>query len=303
MAFSSHIASSIRRLISYHWGCPTLAHSLSLMRRRWLARGSSVLYMRCPKPMIFFFFSSASFTQALAREGSCTSRSMCITSVLAPPCRDPFRAPMAATTQLCRSLSVAQATRAVNVLALNSWSACRIRHLSKIFSLPSSGSLPVRQRRKLKATLAPAFGSTNGWPFMTLWIAGTRVVMRPSSRMALRVVAAVARATGQQLAHVAEPVLPGFRRHRSPFLGVGQAQQAYAGAEQAHRIRVRRQGLEPMRDPVLQHRFTGDGILEVLQFGGLGQAAVPQQENGLFEARVVGHFVDGNAPIRQNPAF
>ena len=52
------------------------------------------------------------------------SSNMRITSALAPPCSGPFSAQMAATIAECRSVSVAAATRAANVDALSSWSAC-----------------------------------------------------------------------------------------------------------------------------------------------------------------------------------
>ena len=67
--------------------------------------------------------ASASRTHFSAPAGPPAPSRISGTFSLAPPCSGPLRAPMAATTAECRSDSVEQATRAVNVDALNSCSA------------------------------------------------------------------------------------------------------------------------------------------------------------------------------------
>ena len=59
-----------------------------------------------------------------------------------PPCNRPLRAPMAATMAECRSDSVEQTTRAVNVEALNSCSAYRMSETSRARTSAGGASLP-----------------------------------------------------------------------------------------------------------------------------------------------------------------
>ncbi len=67
---------------------------------------------------------------------------MASTSSLAPPWRGPFSVEMAATTAACMSATVATATRAAKVEALNSWSACSVRITSRTRATSAEGSLP-----------------------------------------------------------------------------------------------------------------------------------------------------------------
>ena len=130
------------RCIANQCGWPAVRPSSSDMRRKWAARGSSVRYTRCPKPMIFFFCANADRTHASARSGVPISSSIFITSVLAPPCSGPASAARAPVTAPCMSASVAAITRAANVDALSSWSACRINATSSARAASASGTAP-----------------------------------------------------------------------------------------------------------------------------------------------------------------
>ena len=77
-----------------------------------------------------------------ALAGSLIFSTISITCSLAPPCSGPLRAPMAEVMAECMSDMVAAVTRAANVEALNSWSACRMRATSKVLVARSVGFLP-----------------------------------------------------------------------------------------------------------------------------------------------------------------
>ena len=70
---------------------------------------------------------------------------------MAPPCRGPFRVATAATMAACRSVRVATPTRAANVEALSSWSACRVSTRSRTRATSRDGALPSRSSRKYAA--------------------------------------------------------------------------------------------------------------------------------------------------------
>ena len=72
-----------------------------------------------------------------------SSSSILITSALAPPCSGPFSVPMPPTIAEWMSVSVAAATRAANVEAFSSWSACRISATSKARVASAFGRSPV----------------------------------------------------------------------------------------------------------------------------------------------------------------
>jgi hypothetical protein len=63
---------------------------------------------------------------------------MYITCSFAPPCRGPFRVPIAEDTALYKSLKVAAVTRAEKVDALYPCSAYKIKELSNVFMLSGS---------------------------------------------------------------------------------------------------------------------------------------------------------------------
>ena len=71
------------------------------------------------------------------------SSSIFITSAFAPPCSGPFSVPMPATTAECMSVSVAAATRAANVEAFSSWSACSVSAMSIARTAVALGRSPV----------------------------------------------------------------------------------------------------------------------------------------------------------------
>ena len=64
----------------------------------------------------------------------------------------------------CISVSVAADTRAVNVLALSSWSACRMYALSSARTARGSGAIPRSMYKKLPARLSSRFGGTGSRP-------------------------------------------------------------------------------------------------------------------------------------------
>ncbi len=66
-----------------------------------------------------------------------------MTCSLAPPCSGPLSAPIAPVIAECMSDSVDAITRAVNVEAFISWSACRIRATSNVFAAAGDGRSPV----------------------------------------------------------------------------------------------------------------------------------------------------------------
>ena len=70
------------------------------IRRRCVARGSSVRYTRWPKPGIFTFFASFARTASSTRSGLASlpiSMRKRMTSAFAPPWRGPLSVPIAAT--------------------------------------------------------------------------------------------------------------------------------------------------------------------------------------------------------------
>jgi hypothetical protein len=79
------------------------------------------------------------------------------------------------TTAECTSDRVAAVTRAANVEALNSWSACRIRAVSKVLVASGVGFLPLIMYRKLPARLSRGFGATGALPRRMRSQAATRV--------------------------------------------------------------------------------------------------------------------------------
>ncbi len=74
-----------------------------------------------------------------------------MTCSLAPPCSGPLSAPMAPVMAECMSESVEAITRAVNVEAFISWSACRIRATSNVFAAASLTGSPFSMCRKFAA--------------------------------------------------------------------------------------------------------------------------------------------------------
>src|SRR5207247_18195 len=86
------------------------------------------------------------------------------TSSLAPPWRGPLSVAIAATTAACRSASVATATRAAKVEALNSWSACSVSATSITRATSSLGSRPSSSRSTYAACEPPGGAVTGARP-------------------------------------------------------------------------------------------------------------------------------------------
>src|SRR5262245_36087270 len=114
-----------------------------------------------------------------------------MTCSLAPPCSGPLRAPIAETIDECRSDMVAAVTRAANVDALNSWSACRMSATSKVFAASGLGLAPVSMYRKFAARFILGLGAISALPRRIRSQAATRVGIWAVSRSALRAVASL----------------------------------------------------------------------------------------------------------------
>src|SRR6185436_4920708 len=115
------------------------------------------LYTRWPKPMIRSLRANRSRISSPTRSALPMSIRSFITCSLAPPCSGPLSAPMAPVIAECMSESVEAITRAVNVEAFISWSACRMRATSKVLAAAGEGFSPVSMWRKLAAW--PSAGS------------------------------------------------------------------------------------------------------------------------------------------------
>ncbi len=90
------------------------------------------------------------------------SSSMRMTASFAPPWSGPFKVAMAEVIAECMSASVAAVTRAANVEAFSSWSACRTRAMSKARTASAVGFAPFSIRRKSSAWPSERSGSTSG---------------------------------------------------------------------------------------------------------------------------------------------
>ena len=90
--------------------------------------------------------------------------SISIAAMLAPPCNGPFSAQIAATIAECMSAFVPATTRAVNVDAFISCSACRIIATSNARASSAVGASPRSIVRKFSAYPSDGSGSTAGWP-------------------------------------------------------------------------------------------------------------------------------------------
>src|ERR671918_435954 len=96
---------------------------------------------------------------------------------------------MAEVMAECRSDRVAAVTRAANVDALNSWSACRMSAMSNVLTASSVGFLPAIMYRKLLARLSFGLGATGDLPRRTRSQAATSVGICAVRRIDLRMVA------------------------------------------------------------------------------------------------------------------
>ena len=133
-------------------------------RLRITARGSKVLYTRCPKPMIRSRRSQPGADLLVHRSSPPIACSSFMTCSLAPPCSGPLSAPIAPSDGGVMSDNVEAITRAVKVDAFISWSACRIRAASNVFAAAGLGCSPASMCRKLAACERPGSGATGSSP-------------------------------------------------------------------------------------------------------------------------------------------
>mmetsp|Transcript_9685 Transcript_9685/g.23928 ORF Transcript_9685/g.23928 Transcript_9685/m.23928 type:complete len:209 (+) Transcript_9685:61-687(+) len=165
--------------------------SLWHMSRISLARGSVVLYRRCPNPMsrkgsaLSFAFA----THAGMFSTDPISSSICSTASLAPPCAGPHRDATPAAMHAKGFAWDDPAMRTVDVLAFCSWSACSISITSKQRAATGSSAYGLVGRanimyRKFSAKLRSSRGYTMGCPCAVLYAMAARVVIFPKTRMA-----------------------------------------------------------------------------------------------------------------------
>ena len=81
---------------------------------------------------------------------------------------------MADVIEECKSLNVAQVTRAVNVEALNSCSAYKISETSMALTCRSLGGWPLISQSTLPASERFALAGTGSWPLRSRWWAPIR---------------------------------------------------------------------------------------------------------------------------------
>ena len=134
---------------------------------------------------------------------------------------------MAATIAECRSATVATATRAAKVEALNSWSACRVRMTSSTRATSADGACPSSSVRKCAACEPPGPAATGSRPVRRRCQAATVAGTRLMSRQALRRFASgsLERTSGSR-----------GRRER------------HRGAQRVERVAVARQAAEQIED-------------------------------------------------------
>mmetsp|Transcript_8491 Transcript_8491/g.21415 ORF Transcript_8491/g.21415 Transcript_8491/m.21415 type:complete len:204 (-) Transcript_8491:536-1147(-) len=182
MARSSN-GSSVFRCLSRRWH----------MVRMSLARGSVVLYRRCPKPIRRngSALSLARATHAGMFSTEPISSSMRSTASLAPPCAGPQSE---ATPEAMHAKGLAceePAMRTVEVEAFCSWSACSIRITSRHRAATGSSAYGREGRacimyRKFSAKFRSSRGYTMGWPCAVLYAMAASVGILPMTRMAAR---------------------------------------------------------------------------------------------------------------------
>ena len=125
--------------------------------------------------MIGSFFSSLAYTYGRTRSTVPISRSMAMTSSLAPPCSGPFRAPIAEATTVYGSARVEAVTSPQNVEAFIVCSAWRIRHTSRMSATSRSGTRSVSMYRKFSLKLNSSRGGTWSSPWRMRAKAATMV--------------------------------------------------------------------------------------------------------------------------------
>ena len=160
---------------------------------------------------------------------------------MAPPWLGPFSVQTAATIAACRSAQVATATRAANVEALNSWSACSVSVTSMTRATSGVGASPSSSVRNQAAwesagTLADTGSRPVRMRCQAATVAGTSVV----SRIALRrfASASLARTSGSSAAASDTAVRRASSGWHSPGC-VRSSASTGAGSARAARSRAR----------------------------------------------------------------
>ena len=202
-----------------------------------------------------------------------------IVSAFAPPCSGPFNAPIAPTIAECMSDSVEAITRAANVLAFSSWSACRIRATSSARTAVSDGFTPFSMRRKFARV--------------------RQVAVRVDDRLAF----ADAVEDGHDHGDLrGQPVALAHIRfvRRILLVRVVQRQQAHRRAQHLHRRGVRGHAAQEVVDAPVQRARRSQLLGELRQLRRGRQLAEPQQIGGLLEVRVLREFMDIDAAVSQH---
>ena len=206
-----------------------------------------------------------------------------MTSVFAPPCSGPFSAPMAPVTAECTSVSVAAATRAANVDALNSWSACSTSATSNARASSALGRLPGQHVEEVRG-VARAPGPDRSMP--------PPLASRPQRRDdRSRPAPSASRSCG-----IARRATCRWRPDRSATAPT-RACAACPSRSTGGSDRIRRS------TPSGRRRDAASCDCSSPSSARLGRSSVPQQIADFLERRVLGEIVDVVAAIRQHAAL
>src|SRR5262245_31824384 len=249
--------------------------------RRCVARGSSVWYTRWPKPGIFSLRASLARTTSSAFSTGTPgpmSRSIRMTSAFAPPWSGPLSAAIAATIAEWMSVSVAAATRAANVDALSSWSACS-----------TSATSNARVARPLAGEHVEKVGG----------VAENRV------RMQRRPALLHPPHRGDQRAKLRR------QPHRLAVVGVRRvvrgvrvvvAKRRRQRAEDVHAVAGRQRTQQPQHG-FRQRPARAQLRLQIAELGARRQTPVPQQVADFLERGVAGEVVDVVPAVREHASI
>ena len=203
-----------------------------------------------------------------------------MTSAFAPPCSGPLSVPIAATIAEYRSVSVAAATRAANVEAFSSWSACSTSAMSNA-CVDSAFGRVARQHVEEVGRMSERRVRLDG----------------PAARLQAAV-------GGDDAAHLrgeANRLAVVRRRRIVAGLGIVLAERRGQRPQHVHAVGGR-QLLHQPQDR-LGHRPRGGQLrLQVAELGAVRQAAVPEQIADLLERRAARQIVDVVAEVRQHAA-
>ena len=195
-----------------------------------------------------------------------SSSSIRMTSALAPPWSGPLSAPMPPTMAEWTSDSVAATTRAANVDAFSSWSACSVSAMSKASSRSRLRPLAGQHVEEVGGVASAGSGAIGPPPAAARPIAATRLASCPVRRTALRYVRLRRNCRRR----------PG-RSAPSTDVSVRSSVHAVRGGSCLH---------QP-DDRLGQGARRGELRLQVAQLGAGRQPAVPEEEAHLLERRVL----------------